>query len=331
MKKILVTGGLGFIGSNWIRMHRDVYDIFCLDNMSYSANEEILWEGGFLHERGDIRDTELVRRILRERKIESIVHFAAESHVDNSIRNPNLFMETNALGTLSLLNAFLSEKLSGRFHHVSTDEVYGSLGFSDSPFDENSCYAPNSPYSASKAASDHLVRAFHRTHGIDATISNCSNNYGPWQHSEKLIPLVISRILDGGRIPIYGDGSNVRDWIHVEDHCFAITRILENGVSGRTYCVGGDNEVSNLDLVRNICCAATLVFASDSTMREKFPNCPWEAPHKLIDFVEDRKGHDLRYAIDSRRIREELGHENRMTDFFLHLCDTFRWYASRNK
>ena len=303
--KILVTGGAGFIGSAVVRravaeghavVNVDALTYAaCLDNVASVADNL-----GYAFERVDIRDAEALARVFRDHKPDAVMHLAAESHVDRSIDGPGAFIETNVTGTFNLLQAARShwESLGKpedfRFHHVSTDEVYGSLG-ATGKFTEETPYAPNSPYSASKAASDHLVRAWHETYGLPVVITNCSNNYGPYHFPEKLIPVVILNALAGRAIPVYGTGENVRDWLYVEDHADALLTVLARGRVGRSYNIGGENEASNLDLVRRIC----------AILDRRQPE---GAPHeRLITFVADRPGHDLRYAIDPGRIRGELG------------------------
>lgn len=309
-KKILVTGSAGFIGCNFVRYMLAKYsdiNIISLDKLTYAGNKENLAnlpdESRHVFVKGDICDRELVDRLLREYTIDTIVHFAAESHVDRSIEGPAAFIETNIVGTFTLLDAarkyWLDEKnfdqTQCRFHHVSTDEVYGELGPNDLSFSETTPYAPSSPYSASKASSDHLARAYLRTYRLPVTISNCSNNYGPYQHPEKLIPTVIGSCIQQKPIPVYGNGSNIRDWLYVEDHCSAIDTILVKGKVGETYNVGGNCEKDNLTLVKALC----------TIMDQKQPQ---HGPHeKLITFVEDRKGHDWRYAIDNAKITGSLG------------------------
>jgi dTDP-glucose 4,6-dehydratase len=336
---ILVTGGAGFIGANFVRgrlARPDAGPVTVLDALTYAGNRANL--AGlpadrleFVH--GDIRDTALVERLLGERGIRTIVHFAAESHVDRSIAGPDAFIDANVNGTHSLLKAARTAWLSGsgvphRFHHVSTDEVYGSLGPADPPFAETNQYQPNSPYSASKAASDHLVRAYHHTFGLDVTTSNCSNNYGAYQFPEKLIPLVIVNILHGKPLPIYGDGMNVRDWLHVDDHCRAIELVLERGVPGEVYNVGGNNERPNLEIVRALCAAVDARVAADDSLRRRFPATPaanGREATSLITFVKDRPGHDRRYAIDAAKARRELGYEPKET-FASGFARTVDWY-----
>jgi dTDP-glucose 4,6-dehydratase len=286
----------------------------------------------------DIRDGEAIDALLRESDIRTIVHFAAESHVDRSILGPDAFIDTNIVGTHALLKSARARWLTEepgphRFHHVSTDEVYGSLEPHDPAFRETTPYAPNSPYAASKAASDHLVRAYHHTYGLDVTISNCSNNYGPFQFPEKLIPLVLMNMLSGKALPIYGDGSNVRDWLYVEDHCRGIEAILERGEPGRVYNIGGLNEQRNIDLVRILCGVVDGRFAADPSLAEAHPQCPaarGEACESLITFVKDRPGHDRRYAIDATRIETELGFRPAET-FETGLGKTVDWYLSNQE
>lgn len=306
---MLVTGGAGFIGCNFVRYmlgsDQDV-NIINLDLLTYAGSPENLKdlsdESRHTFVQGDICDRALIDRLMREYEIDTVVHFAAESHVDNSISGPEIFVKTNVLGTFTLLESsrqyWLEEKSmdasSCRFHHISTDEVYGTLGKSDPAFSEITAYAPNSPYSASKAGSDHLVRAYFHTYGLPVTTTNCSNNYGPYQHSEKLIPTIIRNCVDETSIPVYGDGSNIRDWLYVEDHCSGIDAVICNGRLGETYNIGGINEWANIDICRLIC----------NLMDEHAPN---KAPHSdLISFVKDRPGHDWRYAIDAEKMSSEL-------------------------
>lgn len=310
MRRLLVTGGAGFIGSNFVHYWNATYPgdrLIVLDALTYAGNLSNL--GGltgraqFRFVRGDIGDRALVDHLLREEAIDTIVHFAAESHVDRSILTPDAFVQTNVVGTFTLLEAFrqyLTDRSSPgdyRFHHVSTDEVYGSLSPTDPAFSETTAYAPNSPYSASKAGSDHLVRAYHHTYGLPTLITNCSNNYGAYHFPEKLIPLTCINILLGKPVPIYGDGQNVRDWLYVEDHCRAIDVVIHKGTPGQTYNVGGNNEVRNLDLVNTLC----------ELMDELAPDLPIRPSRHLITFVKDRAGHDRRYAINATKIQAELG------------------------
>jgi dTDP-glucose 4,6-dehydratase len=289
---------------------------------------------GYAFVRGSITDTALVEATLRSHRIDTVVHFAAESHVDRSILGPDAFIETNVVGTHGLLKACRQVWLSGdgidghRFHHVSTDEVYGSLGPDDPPFREDTPYAPNSPYAASKAASDHLVRAYAHTYGLQVTTSNCSNNYGPFQFPEKLIPLVIVNILKGRPIPIYGDGRNIRDWLFVTDHCRAVERVLTAGRRGATYNIGGRAEIENIQFVHMLCDITDVLFDAEPSLRERFPASPAAAggtARSLISFVADRPGHDRRYAIDDKRIERELGFRPSVAPE-AGLAATVRWF-----
>ncbi|MBX7515092.1 dTDP-glucose 4,6-dehydratase [Qipengyuania sp. GH38] len=340
MANLIVTGGAGFIGANfvyhWRKAHPDD-SITVLDALTYAGNPANLdgLDGVELVE-GDICDTALVSRLLAERDVDTIVHFAAESHVDRSITGPDAFVTTNVVGTHSLLKAAKDawlDKGTGRphrFHHVSTDEVYGSLGPNDPAFSETTAYAPNSPYSASKAGSDHLVRAYHHTYGLDTRTSNCSNNYGPYQFPEKLIPLFTLNALSGKPLPIYGDGMNVRDWLHVEDHCRGIELVLEKGRPGEVYNIGGGQELPNLEVIEEICRGVDAAFASDPSLAERFPNAPaaqGRPTSELKTFVEDRKGHDRRYAIDETKARGELGYAP-ARDFEHGFATTLRWYLN---
>jgi dTDP-glucose 4,6-dehydratase len=341
MAEILVTGGAGFIGANFVHHWRKVSpgdSVVVLDALTYAGNRANL-DGLTQVELvvGDICDTDLVKRLLRERGITTIVHFAAESHVDRSITGPDAFVTTNVIGTHSLLKAARAEWLdhgSGRphrFHHVSTDEVYGSLGPDDAAFSEATPYAPNSPYSASKAGSDHLVRAYHHTYGLETTTSNCSNNYGPFQFPEKLIPLFLINALHGRALPIYGDGMNVRDWLHVEDHCLGIELVIRKGRVGETYNVGGGQELPNLTVIEEICRAVDAAFAADPSLAARYPDAPaakGRPTAELKSFVTDRKGHDRRYAIDETKIRGELGYAP-ARDFPQGFAETLRWYLTR--
>lgn len=328
-KTVLITGGAGFIGSNFIPFllgENPSVRIVNLDKLTYAGSLENLSEvrqderHTFIE--GDICNRELVQSIFEEYGVDSVINFAAESHVDNSIKAPDNFIKTNIEGTFVLLEAARffwnreEQKKENRFHHISTDEVYGSLG-TEGYFTEATAYAPNSPYSASKAASDFLVRSYHHTYGMNVVTSNCSNNYGPKQHAEKLIPTIIRKALAEEAIPIYGDGTNVRDWLYVEDHCRAITLIFNKGVSGETYAVGGDNEYNNVYIATQIC-----------TILDRI--CPKENGSYVdaIAFVEDRKGHDFRYAIDASKIREHLGWKSQM-DFAEGLEKTVHWYLKK--
>ncbi len=342
MSCLLVTGGAGFIGANFVHYWMKAYPadrVIVLDALTYAGNIQNLApvidskNCRFVH--GDIGDTKLVESLLRTESIDTVVHFAAESHVDRSISAPDEFLETNIMGTHSLLKAarqvWITEELNPknhRFHHVSTDEVFGELTPDEPAFTEKTPYAPNSPYSASKAASDFLVRAYHHTYGMQVTTSNCSNNYGPYHFPEKLIPLVTLNILHGKSLPVYGDGTNVRDWLFVEDHAYGIDLVLKNGRVGETYNVGGVNEWTNIDIVRLICKLVEDKFASDTSLKKRFPDCPaskGEANDSLISFVTDRPGHDFRYAIDTALIRDELGYEPQVT-FEQGIQKTLDWY-----
>jgi dTDP-glucose 4,6-dehydratase len=338
MANLIVTGGAGFIGTNFVHHWRKVAPddgVVVLDALTYAGNKANL-DGldGVELVVGDICHTDLVTKLIESRSIDTIVHFAAESHVDRSITGPDAFVTTNVVGTHSLLKAAKAawlDKGSGkphRFHHVSTDEVYGSLGPMDPPFNETTAYAPNSPYSASKAGSDHLVRAYHHTFGLETTTSNCSNNYGPFQFPEKLIPLFMLNALAGKPLPIYGDGMNIRDWLHVEDHCLGIELILRKGRVGETYNVGGGQELPNVEVIEKICLGVDTAFATDPTLARKFPNAPaadCRPTGELKTHVADRKGHDRRYAIDEAKIRTELGYHP-ARDFSQGFAETLAWY-----
>ncbi|MBF0528039.1 MAG: dTDP-glucose 4,6-dehydratase [Deltaproteobacteria bacterium] len=341
-KKLLVTGGAGFIGANfvhyWLKRYPDDR-VVVLDALTYAGNPANLADlAGLPHFRfvkGDIGDQELVISLLKKEEIDTIVHFAAESHVDRSITGPDAFITTNVVGTHSLLKAARQVWLESpggiqphRFHHVSTDEVYGSLGPDDPAFTETTLYAPNSPYSASKAASDHLVRAYLHTYGLQVTTSNCSNNYGPYQFPEKLIPLMILNILSGKPLPVYGDGQNVRDWLYVDDHAWGIDLILAKGRVGETYNIGGNNEWKNIDLVRLLCQLVDEAFSADMTLRDRYPQAPpanGRPTSDLITFVTDRPGHDRRYAINAAKSFRELGYLPRET-FDSGIRKTIYWY-----
>lgn len=338
MSNLIVTGGAGFIGSNFVRHWKKASPsdgIIVLDALTYAGNPaNIAGLDGVQLIEGDICDTVLVSRLLDEHDVDTIVHFAAESHVDRSITGPDAFVTTNVVGTHSLLKAAKTawlDKGSGkphRFHHVSTDEVYGTLGPEDPAFSETTPYTPNSPYSASKAGSDHLVRAYQHTYGLETTTSNCSNNYGPYQFPEKLIPLFTLNALSGRKLPIYGDGMNVRDWLHVDDHCVGIELILRNGRIGETYNVGGGQEMPNIEIIREICRGVDAAFAQDPSLAQRFPDAPaaqGRPSDELMTHVQDRKGHDRRYAIDETKIRSELGYEP-VRDFPQGFASTLHWY-----
>jgi dTDP-glucose 4,6-dehydratase len=341
MRNLLVTGGAGFIGTNfvhyWLKHHPED-KIVVLDALTYAGNpanlDSVKHLENFTFVHGDIQNYELVLDILRNENIDSVVHFAAESHVDRSIHGPDAFLDANVIGTHSLLKAAKSVWLDStphpnhRFHHVSTDEVYGSLGPNDPAFTETTPYSPNSPYSASKAGSDHLVRAYHKTFGLNVTISNCSNNYGPYQFPEKLIPLTITNILAGKDIPVYGDGLNVRDWLYVDDHCRAIDLILHKGQVGEIYNVGGNNELQNIDLVKLICKSTDEKMTETDELLQRFPKSPaanGKTADMLITYVEDRLGHDRRYAIDIDKINNELGYSP-LESFETGIQKTIDWY-----
>jgi len=335
---LLVTGGAGFIGANFVRYwqgHHAEDRITVLDALTYAGNRASL-DGvaiDFVH--GDIGDTALIQSLLADRAIDTVVHFAAESHVDRSIHGPDAFVTTNILGTHSLLKAARSVWLAGsgrphRFHHVSTDEVFGSLGATDPGFSETTPYAPNSPYSATKAASDHLVRAYHHTYGLEVTTSNCSNNYGPYQFPEKLIPLFLINALHGRPLPIYGDGMQIRDWLHVEDHCRGIAAVIARGRVGETYNIGGGAELPNLTVIETLCSAVDAAFAADPSLCARFPDAPaarGAATASLKTTVADRPGHDRRYAIDERKARAELGYAPQRT-FAQGFAATLDWYIA---
>lgn len=322
-KSILITGGAGFIGSHAVRYFVKKYPnyrIVNIDSLSYAGNlnnlEEVHKSGNYTFVKADIRDKQQIEKVFDEYKITDVIHFAAESHVDRSITNPLEFVETNVLGTCILLNFakhFWKDQASNRFYHVSTDEVYGSLG-DTGLFEETTPYDPRSPYSASKASSDHFVRAYNHTFKLPVVISNCSNNYGPYQFPEKLIPLMINNILHEKPLPVYGDGSNIRDWLFVTDHVIAIDRIFHDGKDGETYNIGGNNELKNIDLVHLLC----------DLMDEKLDR-PTGSSRKLITFVTDRPGHDQRYAIDASKIKNDLGWE---PSYIVNqgMSETIDWY-----
>ena len=326
---ILVTGGAGFIGSNFVLTWLDSASstVVNLDQLTYAGNPANLASleanPRYLFVCGDICDAELVGSLLEAHRPKAIVHFAAESHVDRSIASPEAFIRTNVHGTFILLEQARSywtgldeaDRAAFRFLHVSTDEVYGSLGKDDPAFSETTAYAPNSPYAASKAASDHLARAYHHTWGLPVLTTNCSNNYGPFQFPEKLIPLVTLNALEGKQLPVYGDGKNVRDWLFVEDHCAAIRAVLQNGGIGETYNVGGNSERTNIDVVTTVC----------DLVDEMSPEAGKSPRRRLITFVEDRPGHDRRYAIDASKIARELGWKP-AEQFESGLRKTVRWY-----
>jgi dTDP-glucose 4,6-dehydratase len=332
MKNVLVTGGAGFIGSNFVRYllnaETDI-QIFNLDALTYAGSLENLKDlpSAERHTfiQGDITNEPLLNDLFQKHHIDTVVHFAAESHVDRSIHGPGQFMQTNIIGTFTLLEAARKFWLEGtspqlshtRFHHISTDEVFGSLKPGEPAWTEETPYAPNSPYAASKAASDHLARSYGHTYGLPYTLTNCSNNYGPYQFPEKLIPLTILNALEEKSLPVYGDGQQVRDWLHVEDHCSAIHLVLTKGANGTAYNIGGDNQPANLTIVETIC----------DILDEKKPRASGSSYRELIQFVKDRPGHDRRYAMDSGRIQRELGWRPRHT-LTEGLLDTVNWYLA---
>lgn len=328
--KLLITGGAGFIGSNFILDRISKGDLILnLDKLTYSGNPDNLTSiqdnENYSFIRGDIGDRPLVRGILSNFRPDCIVNFAAETHVDRSVIDPESFVKTNVLGTSNLLLETLdywrslssSKKKHFRFHHISTDEVYGSLSFEEEPFTEKTAYSPNSPYSASKASSDHFVRAFHETYALPTLISNCSNNYGPRQFPEKLIPLVILNAIEGRPLPIYGSGKNVRDWLHVSDHCQAISLMLERAHAGECYNIGGNSEKSNLEVVNSII----------NVLDQEFPRPDKKSYSEQIHFVKDRPGHDLRYAIDATKIKKDLGWTPKV-NFNQGIRETVLWYLN---
>lgn len=334
-RSILVTGGAGFIGSNFVPyfcQKYPEYKVICLDKLTYAGNLDNLKEcnemPNYVFVKGDICDKELVSELFSKYNISGVIHFAAESHVDNSIKGPEAFIKTNIEGTFNLIETarkfwmeapgkFKAGCENNRFHHISTDEVYGTLG-TDGFFSETTPYAPNSPYSASKASSDFIVRAYHHTYGMNVTTSNCSNNYGPKQHDEKLIPHIIKMALEDKSLPIYGQGINVRDWLYVLDHCKAIDLIFHKGKSGETYNIGGHNERNNIAIVKTIC----------KLLDDMQPRTDKHSYEELITFVSDRPGHDLRYAIDPTKIVSELGWKSDET-FDTGIIKTVKWYLKK--
>ena len=334
-KTILVTGGAGFIGSNFVPYFAakyPEYKVINLDKLTYAGNLDNLKEcenmSNYHFIQGDICDEALIEKLFAENDIRGVIHFAAESHVDNSIKGPRAFINTNIVGTFNLLeaarkhwmiapNQYKPDYEGCRFHHISTDEVYGTLG-DNGMFEETTPYAPNSPYSASKASSDFLVRAYHHTFGMNVTTSNCSNNYGPKQHNEKLIPHIISKALAKQPLPVYGKGLNIRDWLYVLDHCKAIDLIYHKGKAGETYNVGGRNERNNITIVNTIC----------SILDEKRPRDDGKKYAELITYVQDRSGHDFRYAIDATKLENELGWKAEET-FDTGIIKTVEWYLNK--
>ena len=347
MSKLLVTGGAGFIGANFVYYWLENYPadtVVVLDALTYAGNElslDDVKQNEKLHFiKGDIGDQALVESLMIKYELDTIVNFAAESHVDRSISGPDVFIETNIVGTHSLLKAARKIWIDSpetvnpnhRFHHVSTDEVYGTLSDNDPAFTEEHAYAPNSPYSASKAASDHIVRAYHHTFGLNVTTSNCSNNYGPYQFPEKLIPLCLSNILANKALPIYGDGKNIRDWLYVEDHARGIDLILKQDKLGEVYNIGGHNEWTNIDIVKLLCKIMDKQFAERPELSEQYPEAApaqGKASIDLITYVTDRAGHDWRYAIDAGKSQRELGYTPRET-FETGIVKTVEWYLANS-
>ncbi len=335
---LLITGGAGFIGANFVHYWIKNYPedrVVVLDALTYAGNRAniapVESHPGFRFVHGDIRDYDLALQLLKDELIDTIVHFAAESHVDRSIHGPDAFVHTNIIGTHTLLKAAKAVWLDSstphskfRFHHISTDEVYGSLGSDDPGFSETTAYAPNSPYAASKASSDFLVRSYYKTYGLPMTTSNCSNNYGPYQHPEKLIPLLILNCLEGKVLPIYGDGLNIRDWLYVEDHCRGIDLILKNGRLGETYNIGGNCEKTNLEVVETLCKLMDDLKPLSSNTSSLTPHSV-EGYSSLLAFVKDRPGHDRRYAIDATKITSELAYVP-LESFESGLRKTIEWY-----
>ena len=343
MANLLVTGAAGFIGTSFVNYWHDSNPqdrIIVLDALTYAGNKNnlasLMQEAWFVFIEGSICDQPLVDSLMKEHDIDTIVHFAAESHVDRSITGPDAFIETNIVGTHCLLKAAKKFWVDGDakpnhlFHHVSTDEVYGTLSATDPAFTETTPYAPNSPYAASKASSDHLVRSYHHTFGLRVTTSNCSNNYGPYQFPEKLLPVCILNILAGKDLPIYGDGQQIRDWLYVDDHNRGIELVIKKGRHGETYNIGGNNEWANLDVVNLLCELIDARFSSDEDLARRFPDSPCakgESAKSLITFVTDRPGHDTRYAIDAAKITTELGYDP-VEDFDSGLNKTVDWYLA---
>lgn len=345
-RSMLVTGAAGFIGANfihyWARLHPED-TLVAYDALTYAGNlanlDSLQGRPNFSFVHADICDHARVLETMHQHAVDTVVHFAAESHVDRSITGPDAFIETNVVGTHSLLKAARETWLGGetalphRFHHVSTDEVYGSLAATAPAFSEEHKYEPNSPYSASKAASDHLVRAYHHTYGLQVSTSNCSNNYGPFHFPEKLIPLCITNILRGLPLPVYGDGSNIRDWLYVEDHCRGIELVLQQGVVGATYNIGGNNEWSNLAIVELLCDRLDARFAADPALADRFTSAPAAnggSARDLISFVQDRAGHDWRYAIDAQKAGGELGYAP-VESFETGLERTLDWFLDNEE
>lgn len=346
MQNILITGAAGFIGSNFVYYWTKQYPkhrITILDAMTYAGNRHnlssLLEQENIELVTGSICDFALVQELISGRCIDTIIHFAAESHVDRSITGPDDFIDTNIVGTYTLLKAakaaWLDEDYSGQhhFHHVSTDEVYGTLSAEDPAFSETTPYAPNSPYAASKAASDHLVRAYHHTFGLNVTTSNCSNNYGPYQFPEKLIPLCLLNILQGKALPIYGDGKQIRDWLYVDDHSRGIDLIIQRGRKGETYNIGGNNEWTNINVVNLLCELMDKNFSENTELAARFPKSPCAQAlpaNSLITYVTDRPGHDTRYAIDATKVSSELDYQP-LENFDSGLDKTVTWYLNNEQ
>lgn len=332
-KTILITGGAGFIGSNFITYYLKTYpdiEIVNLDKLTYAGNlsnlDEVKNDSRYIFVKGDICDRRLVELLFKKHKFQEVIHFAAESHVDNSITKPNEFINTNVLGTFNLIDVskniwmecpftVKSHFKNARFHHISTDEVYGTLG-ETGMFTEQTAYAPNSPYSASKASSDFIVRSYFHTYGMNVVTTNCSNNYGPKQHDEKLIPTIIRKALSGEKIPIYGEGTNIRDWLYVEDHCIGIDLVIKKGLAGETYNIGGRNEHNNLYIANTICEILDTIMPKEKSFKNQ------------IAFVNDRPGHDFRYAIDASKIENELGWKAK-ENFETGIRKTINWYIEK--
>ena len=346
MKKLLVTGGAGFIGANFVHYWLREYpsdSAVVLDSLTYAGNlvslDSLRDNSRFHFVHGDICNQPLVEKLLRDYQIDTVVHFAAESHVDRSISGPDVFIDTNIIGTHSLLKAarqvWIDEGsvVEHRFHHVSTDEVYGTLGPNDPAFSETTQYAPNSPYSASKAASDHLVRAYQHTFGLQVSTSNCSNNYGPYHFPEKLIPLIITNILNNQKLPVYGDGQQIRDWLYVEDHARGIDKVIRQGVVGETYNIGGINEWANIDIVKLLCEEIDRRFEDNELLCTRFPDAPVVSGRRsidLIEYVEDRRGHDRRYAINPDKANADLNYQPIET-FETGIAKTIDWYLNNEQ
>ncbi len=344
--KLFITGGAGFIGSALIRYlikHTD-YHIVNIDALTYAGNlsnlAEVSNSDRYVFCKANICDRKAIDALFERHRPTGILHLAAESHVDRSISSPAKFIETNIIGTYTLLEASRvyfdslegEAKTSFRFHHVSTDEVFGSLG-EDGYFNEFSAYDPRSPYSASKASSDHLVRAWHHTYGLPTIITNCSNNYGPYHFPEKLIPLMILNILEGKPLPVYGDGLNIRDWLYVDDHVRALKLVFEKGKIGETYCIGGHNEKTNIEVVNTLCAIIDKLFENNNDLKLKYPLCPASkgvSTRSLIAFVADRAGHDRRYAIDASKLQKELGWKPEET-FESGIAKTVEWYLNNKE